>query len=135
MHTYNFIGKFNLQSVNLIVRFFWIYIESFFLASGGTYKFRIAAVYSNNDNKVGPNSKRFYLEVLPHPEPRPPKVKPKIVEAKPLIYQNIYAIGLKWQVRNLIELVYQEQIINVLLFKYIYSKKYKYVYFCSALVI
>lgn len=26
-----------------------------------TYRFRIAAVYSNNDNKLGPNSARFHL--------------------------------------------------------------------------
>lgn len=66
--------------------------------AGGTYKFRIAAVYSNNDNKIGPNSKHFHLALLTNPELHPPKVKPKVVEAKPITYQNIYAIGIKWQV-------------------------------------
>jgi len=32
------------------------------LKAGFTYRFRIAAVYSNNDNKLGPNSGRFLLE-------------------------------------------------------------------------
>ncbi|XP_025100220.1 LOW QUALITY PROTEIN: cell adhesion molecule-related/down-regulated by oncogenes-like [Pomacea canaliculata] len=67
------------------------------LRAGGTYKFRIAAVYSNNDNKIGPNSKHFHLALLTNPELHPPKVKPKVVEAKPITYQNIYAIGIKWQ--------------------------------------
>ncbi|XP_071549022.1 interference hedgehog-like isoform X2 [Panulirus ornatus] len=32
------------------------------LQTGRTYKFRLAAVYANNDNKPGPNSRRFRLE-------------------------------------------------------------------------
>ena len=58
----------------------------------------MAAVYSNNDNRNSPNSRRFHLTVNPNPETRPPKVTPRVVEAKPIIYQNIYAIGIKWQV-------------------------------------
>ena len=66
--------------------------------AGGTYKFRVAAVYSNNDNRNSPNSRRFYLMVNPNPETQPPKVTPRVVKAKPIIYDNIYAIGIKWQV-------------------------------------
>ncbi|KAL8609809.1 hypothetical protein ACOMHN_052863 [Nucella lapillus] len=67
------------------------------LKAGGTYKFRIAAVYSNNDNRNSPNSRRFHLAVNPFGESRPPTLAPRVVEAKPFIYQNIYAIGIKWQ--------------------------------------
>ncbi|XP_076458027.1 brother of CDO-like [Babylonia areolata] len=67
------------------------------LKAGGTYKFRIAAVYSNNDNRNSPNSRRFHLNISPNGVSRPPTLAPRVVEAKPFIYQNIYAIGIKWQ--------------------------------------
>ncbi|XP_041373327.1 cell adhesion molecule-related/down-regulated by oncogenes-like [Gigantopelta aegis] len=73
------------------------------LKPGGTYKFRIAAVYSNNDNKVGHNSVRFTLQVAPRKEPSPPVDIPKILEAKPIEYldesidKKVYAIGVKWR--------------------------------------
>ena len=33
--------------------------QKYFCHFRATYKFRVAAVYSNNDNKHGPNSDRF----------------------------------------------------------------------------
>ncbi|XP_076438690.1 interference hedgehog-like isoform X2 [Babylonia areolata] len=67
------------------------------LRAGGTYKFRMAAVYSNNDNRNSANSGRFRLTSHPYPETRPPTVTPRVVEAKAIIYKNILAIGIKWQ--------------------------------------
>lgn len=67
------------------------------LKAGRSYKFRVAAVYDNYDHAFGPNSKRVHLKVESYPELHPPKVTPRIVEVIPLIYQNIYAIHIKWQ--------------------------------------
>ncbi|KAK7487638.1 hypothetical protein BaRGS_00021188, partial [Batillaria attramentaria] len=67
------------------------------LKAGGTYKFRIAAVYNNYFHEFSPNSHRFHLEVDSIQEPHPPKVKPRIVEVHPFIYQGIYAIRIRWQ--------------------------------------
>ncbi|KAL8592957.1 hypothetical protein ACOMHN_050784 [Nucella lapillus] len=67
------------------------------LKPGGTYKFRMAAVYSNNDNRNSANSRRFHLSASPYPDTGPPATSPRVVEAKPIIYKNILAIGIKWQ--------------------------------------
>ncbi|XP_070202486.1 interference hedgehog-like isoform X2 [Littorina saxatilis] len=66
------------------------------LKPGGTYKFRIAAVYSNHDNRNSPNSRRFHLRPPLSPIPRSPDHIPKIVEAKPIIHEGNHAIGIKW---------------------------------------
>lgn len=68
------------------------------LISGGTYKFRIAAIYDNNDNKIGKNSERFTLHVAPASHPEPPVGHPTIVEAIPMVYENVHAIRIHWQV-------------------------------------
>ncbi|XP_063230242.1 interference hedgehog-like isoform X1 [Bacillus rossius redtenbacheri] len=46
-----------------------------------TYRFRIAAVYSNNDNKLGPNSARFHLHRGSHLESTPRLVRTEAVGA------------------------------------------------------
>ncbi|KAK6168430.1 hypothetical protein SNE40_020965 [Patella caerulea] len=69
------------------------------LKKGGTYKFRIAAVYSNNDNNIGQNSPRFQLTSNTQPETAVPAEAPTIVEAKPIVFENVYGIGVRWQYR------------------------------------
>ncbi|XP_046440157.1 interference hedgehog-like [Daphnia pulex] len=62
------------------------------LKSGQTYRFRIAAVYSNNDNKLGPNSSRFLLEK------EAPKRKPgysPLIEIAEAVSQS--AIMIQWK--------------------------------------
>lgn len=66
--------------------------------TGATYKFRIAAVYSNNDNAHGPNSDKFEIKLHPEPNPEPPKNKPIIVEVTAIDYKKMHAINVKWQV-------------------------------------
>ena len=65
---------------------------------GATYKFRVAAVYSNNDNKHGPNSDRFEMKADPEPEPKPPSSSPTIVEVTAIDFQNIHGLNVRWQV-------------------------------------
>ncbi|XP_048246084.1 cell adhesion molecule-related/down-regulated by oncogenes-like [Haliotis rufescens] len=71
------------------------------LKPGGIYKFRIAAVYSNNDNEVGQNSHRFFMKVAPAGKAHPPVDRPTIVEAMPLHNEeqgkDVFGIGIKWQ--------------------------------------
>ena len=65
------------------------------LRSGQSYRFRIAAVYSNNDNKLGPNSGRFLLEK------EAPKRKPgfsPVIEIAEAVSQS--AIMIQWKVRR-----------------------------------
>ena len=64
---------------------------------GGTYKFRVVAVYINNDNKQGPNSARFKLEIAPALRPLAPSNRPMILTAKPLSYGTIQ---ITWRVSN-----------------------------------
>ncbi|XP_042207590.1 interference hedgehog-like [Homarus americanus] len=62
------------------------------LQTGRTYRFRIAAVYANNDNKLGPNSQRFLLEkdlIMQRPA-YPPTITT-------LIPQGSTAVKLEWQ--------------------------------------
>ncbi|XP_071175632.1 interference hedgehog-like isoform X2 [Mytilus edulis] len=66
------------------------------LVAEGTFKFRIAAVYSNNDNKAGPNSDKFTLHLPTYQQPQVPKNPPTIVEVKPITYMDNYALNIKW---------------------------------------
>ncbi|XP_013411349.1 interference hedgehog isoform X3 [Lingula anatina] len=63
------------------------------LSLGHSYKFRIAAVYSNNDNAVGPTSPPFTLVAGPTSHPSAPEVGPVIVQVKP----SAYAMEIEWQ--------------------------------------
>ena len=65
------------------------------LKPGATYKFRVVAVYSNNDNNHGPNSLRFMLQVAPEHRPNRPIDGPVIVEARPT---SVNSIMIRWQV-------------------------------------
>ncbi|KAL4229419.1 hypothetical protein ACF0H5_012457 [Mactra antiquata] len=67
------------------------------LTPRATYKFRIAAVYSDNDNAIGPNSDRFEMEIEPGPVPRPPSKEPTIVEVIAIDHQHIHALNVKWR--------------------------------------
>ncbi|CAG5124435.1 unnamed protein product, partial [Candidula unifasciata] len=67
------------------------------LKSGGSYKFRILAVYEDDDNKNSANTPIFKLSVQPHAQARAPDTAPTIVEAKPVVFQQNYGIGVKWQ--------------------------------------
>lgn len=66
--------------------------------SDGTYKFRVAAVYSNNDNKHGPTSKKFTLKTAPPSEPQAPEGAPVIVEVKPVEFQDKHGLNVRWNV-------------------------------------
>lgn len=65
------------------------------LRVGHAYRFRIAAVYSNNDNKVGPNSEKFLLQK--DATMRRPMHAPIITNAVP---HNTSAILLRWKVSS-----------------------------------
>lgn len=70
--------------------------ELIHLKQEGTYKFRVAAVYSNNDNKHGPTSKKFTLTTAPYSEPQAPEGAPVIVEVKPVEFQKMHGLNVKW---------------------------------------
>ncbi|XP_074596194.1 interference hedgehog-like [Brevipalpus obovatus] len=61
------------------------------LKAGSSYKFRIVAVYSNNDNRDGPSSERFTL--LKNPPIQKPLSAPKIIHALP---ESPSSIRLSW---------------------------------------
>ncbi|XP_064617569.1 cell adhesion molecule-related/down-regulated by oncogenes-like isoform X2 [Liolophura sinensis] len=63
------------------------------LKPGHTYKFRITAVYTNQDNRFGPNSKRFTMEK----GNLVPPAKPVIAEVKPYKVDNNYSLQVTWQ--------------------------------------
>lgn len=65
------------------------------LRTGHVYRFRIAAVYSNNDNKLGPNSHKFILQK--DPPTKKPIVGPTIVHAEAV---SPSAIMIRWQVKE-----------------------------------
>ncbi|CAL1543718.1 unnamed protein product [Lymnaea stagnalis] len=67
------------------------------LKVGASYKFRVLAVYEDDDNKNSANTNIFKLKVEPHAQARPPDSPPMIVEATPVVYQENYGIGVKWQ--------------------------------------
>lgn len=54
--------------------------EVFGLNPNGTYRFRIAAVYANDDNKNGPSSPKFVMQK--DPSVRRPSYSPSIINAK-----------------------------------------------------
>lgn len=62
------------------------------LKSGLKYKFRIAAVYSNNDNKLSPNSIKFTL--YKDPPMKKPVYGPTIMNAEPV---SPSAVSLRWE--------------------------------------
>lgn len=72
--------------------------DNFLSIPEGTYKFRVAAVYQNNDNKHGPTSKKFTLQTAPYSEPQAPEGAPVIVEVKPVEFQNKHGLNVKWNV-------------------------------------
>ncbi|XP_060071990.1 brother of CDO-like [Ylistrum balloti] len=70
------------------------------------YKFRIAAVYSNNDNTAGPNSKKFTLMVKKFTQPQAPEGRPTIVKVEPVEYERDqetinsvqeYGLNVRWK--------------------------------------
>ncbi|CAL4071445.1 unnamed protein product, partial [Meganyctiphanes norvegica] len=61
------------------------------LKAGNFYKFRIAAVYTNQDNNIGPISKRFLLEK--DPTMSPPLYPPNVTSVERLTPMSIQ---LKW---------------------------------------
>lgn len=63
---------------------------------GSVYQFRIAAVYSNHDNKIGPISDRVSLKTgLPtSSRSRAPVTSPMIVD----VHENITSFIVFWQV-------------------------------------
>ena len=63
------------------------------LKAGLTYRFRIAAVYTNNDNKLGPTSAKFVLEKEP-PKKKPAHV-PFIEKAQA---ESPSAVNIYWKV-------------------------------------
>ncbi|BFZ13662.1 hypothetical protein BsWGS_16700 [Bradybaena similaris] len=67
------------------------------LKSGGSYKFRILAVYEDDDNKNSANTPIFKLSIQPHTQAKSPDTAPTIVEAKPIVFQQNFGIGVKWQ--------------------------------------
>lgn len=62
------------------------------LNAGQAYRFRIAAVYTNNDNKLGPNSSRF---VLDKDQPRRKPGFSPIIEVAEAVSQS--AIMIQWK--------------------------------------
>ena len=70
----------------------WWNLGQYVYISGCTYQFRLLAVYSNNDNRQGPNSGRFTLESR---RPQTLTTAPVIVEVLPQSPNNI---SVKWQV-------------------------------------
>ena len=62
------------------------------LTAGKTYRFRIAAVYTNNDNKLGPNSARF---VLDKEQPRKKPGFSPIIEVAEAVSQS--AVMIQWK--------------------------------------
>ncbi|GBO37676.1 Interference hedgehog, partial [Araneus ventricosus] len=70
------------------------------LRTGGAYRFRIAAVYSNHDNKAGPISVKFVLHKDPPIEK--PSIGPIITYAEAV---SPSAIALHWDVSNTSEIV------------------------------
>lgn len=69
------------------------------LSKGGTYKFRIAAVYSNQDNAMGINSERFTLVADgDHISEKRLVQGPTIVKVDKLVVDKNYALVVEWKV-------------------------------------
>ncbi|CAE1299682.1 unnamed protein product [Acanthosepion pharaonis] len=68
------------------------------LRPGGTYKFRIAAVYSNQDNAMGINSERFTLVADgDHISEKRLVQGPTIVKVDKLVVDKNYALVVEWK--------------------------------------
>ncbi|KAH9504504.1 hypothetical protein Btru_062955, partial [Bulinus truncatus] len=67
------------------------------LKLGASYKFRILAVYEDDDNKNSPSTNIFRLKIEPYKEIRTPDTSPVIVETTPIVYQETYGMGVRWQ--------------------------------------
>jgi len=80
---------FDWRSVWLIKGLFW-------LAIGFTYQFRLVAVYSNHDNKHGPNSAKFALGSASL-RARVPSAAPVIVEVQLI---STTSMAIVWQVTD-----------------------------------
>lgn len=65
--------------------------------AGATYQFRIAAVYSNHDNKISPVSDRFTLKTgsPASGRSRSPITSPMIVDVR----ANVSSLVVVWQVK------------------------------------
>lgn len=66
------------------------------LKAGQTYRFRIAAVYTNNDNKLGQNSGRFFLE---KEQPRRKPGYGPVIEIAEAVSQS--AVMIQWSYPDL----------------------------------
>jgi hypothetical protein len=64
------------------------------LFAGGTYRFRLVAVYSNHDNKHGPNSSPVHLRSGSR-RAKAPVTAPFVVEVRPMAP---HSISITWQV-------------------------------------
>ncbi|GFO11000.1 interference hedgehog-like protein [Plakobranchus ocellatus] len=67
------------------------------LKSGASYKFRVLAVYEDNDNLNSDSSDLFYLTVDSAADVSKPDTPPTIVEVKPVQYQQSFGLGITWQ--------------------------------------
>ena len=77
------------------------------LFKGGTYKFRIAAVYSNQDNAMGMNSERFTLIADgDHTSDRRLVQGPTIVKVDKLVVDKNYALVVEWKVSSTIIFIF-----------------------------
>jgi len=70
-------------------------VSELFRCSGSVYLFRLVAVYSNNDNKHGRNSDRFFLSSSSVARPRGPSSAPVIVDVQAV---SDSLISVHWQV-------------------------------------
>lgn len=79
--------------VLIIFQLICFIIHTCYFYAGGAYRFQIAAVYSNNDNKSGPISAKFIL--LKDPPMEKPSKAPFITFAEAA---SPSAITLHWEV-------------------------------------
>ena len=66
---------------------------------GASYKFRVLAVYEDNDNLNSDNTDVFQLRVHTAAKARAPDTPPTIVEVLPVMYKGQHGLALTWQVR------------------------------------
>jgi len=69
----------------------------FVVVAGSRYQFRVVSVYSNNDNKHGPNSRRVWLRVGGRRPVKSPQSAPVIVKVDAI---SSSAIFVQWQVTD-----------------------------------
>jgi len=83
-------GSHRFRAVN------FIHFPVDYFRAGSVYLFRLVAVYSNNDNKHGRNSDRFFLSSSSVARSRGPSSAPVIVDIQAL---SDTVISVRWQVR------------------------------------